>query len=374
MEQSIATGASAALMLFTTASFYLLGLPLDELKKRIQAYRSPIPYQAGSLVWELVEETFVQEYMRFTKEEVDVILPILKLHEIKYRNRYEASPHLAMTLLCLRLSYPSRLKDLIHVVGYSRAWCSIVFNDTVMFLARRYRKLLEWDHSRLSYTQISRYCRALKRVGGGHCIWGFIDGTSFQICRPSEQQEQYYSGHKHYHCFMYQAIVTPDGLVSSWMGPFPGKRNDWGMVRDTKLTSYLRELNDNRESSQRRYLYGDPAYSTTYGIMGTFKRSPNKELTLVQKRFNQRMSKLRIEVEHAFGIVTNIWQLMTKTSAMRLNSSPVAAYTTVAILLANILTCFRGNQTSQRFNCSPPDVIDYLHGWDESIESGDDED
>lgn len=63
-------------------------------------------------------------------------------------------------------------------------------------------------------------------LGGGSCFWGVIDGTLNATCRPVIDQEQFYSGHKRKHGYKYHSIVTPDGLVSSLMGPFIGRRGD----------------------------------------------------------------------------------------------------------------------------------------------------
>lgn len=58
--------------------------------------------------------------------------------------------------------------------------------------------------------------------------WGFIDGTARQICRPSINQQDYFSGHKRYHCLKYQAIATPDGIIINLQGPYIGRRHDAG--------------------------------------------------------------------------------------------------------------------------------------------------
>lgn len=74
-------------------------------------------------------------------------------------------------------------------------------------------------------------------------------------------QKKFYSGHKRKHGFKFQGVVTPDSLISSSMGPFIGKTNDWKMVKDLGLTHHLRELNTDVPLDQHLYLYGDPAYS-----------------------------------------------------------------------------------------------------------------
>lgn len=367
------TAISAASAVLTTVTTVILAGAEDETKpQRVWAYKVPIPYTQGNLDWEAANEVFVKEMMRFTKAEMDEILPHLGLESIKYRRRYDASPEVALAVLCMRLSYPERLKTMIHHFGHSRSWISTIFNDVIMHLARRYKKKLHWDSRRLTYDQCLEYAQVIKRAGGGHCFWGYIDGTANEICRPTFDQQESYSGHKKMHAFNYQAIVTPDGLLSSLMGPFVGKRSDHGMMRSSNLENDLQNLNDGCPVEERLFLYGDPAYQGCWGIMGAYKSSVGHPITSIQKRFNVRMSRLRIEVEHAFAIHANTWQLFTKTSVMKIGSSPATAYYLIAVLMSNITNCLRGNQTSRRLQCSPPTLEEYLYLEADDTEVDDD--
>ena len=114
--------------------------------------------------------------------------------------------------------------------GHSRTWLSIIFNDTIIHLYRRFKKTLEWDEKRLTFAKLSEFSLAIYHLGGGHCFWGFIDNTLNATCRPVVDQRQFYSRHKQKHGYIFQFIVTPDSLVSSLMGLFIGRRGDWKMA------------------------------------------------------------------------------------------------------------------------------------------------
>lgn len=92
-------------------------------------------------------------------------------------------------------------------------------------------------------------------MGGGFCLWGFIDGTLKATCCPMVDQEELYPGHKRKHGFKYQSIETPDGLVSSLMGSFIGRRGDWEMVEYSSLADRLREVNGGRRPAHAIHLY-----------------------------------------------------------------------------------------------------------------------
>lgn len=174
----------------------------------------------------------------------------------------------------------------------SRTWLSIIFNDTLIHLYRRYQKKLAWNSERLTYEKLLSYAMVIHHFGGSSCFWGFIDGTLNATCRPVLDQEQFYSGHKQKHGYKYQSIVTPDSLVSSLMGPFIGRRGDWKMVELSSLTEKLRLVNGGRCPAHALYLYGDPAYCTIYGIMGPYKNYPGRPQIPAQEKFNKAMAKL----------------------------------------------------------------------------------
>lgn len=221
-------------------------------------------------------------------------------------------------------------------------------------------KKLAWDDRRLTFAQLSIYSQAIHNLGGGSCFWGFIDGTLNATCRPMMlDQEQLYSGHKRKHGYKYQAIVTPDGLVSSLMGPFIGRRGDWKMVEQSGLAEKLRAVNGGRRAAHALYLYGDPAYSTIYGVMGPYKNHPSRPRTPAQDQSSKIMSRLRIEVEHGFAIHQNLWTWNGFHLGLKLSQGTAVCYA-VSVLLANIWTCIRGNQTSVRFACAPPALENYL--------------
>ena len=168
----------------------------------------------------------------------------------------------AFTLLCARLSYPERLKTLIHPFGHSRSWISTIFNNIIMHLSRRYYQTPYWSR-RLTYTKTLNYSIAIKDAGGSHCFWSFIDGTANFICRSTDRgndkQRVSYSGHKHQHQFQSSCIVTPDSLIII-QGPFVGRRSDWSMIQDSNLRQYLHPLNKKKKFHERLWLYCDPAY------------------------------------------------------------------------------------------------------------------
>jgi nuclease HARBI1 len=109
------------------------------------------------------------------------------------------------------------------------------------------------------------------------------------------------------------------------------------------------------------YLYGDPSYKHSYGVIAPFKQPRGRfALEFWKQNANERMSSARIAVEHAFGHTQFLWTYTAFGKGLRAGSSLVAAYFAAAVLLTSCLTCLRGNQTSARFVVNPPSLEEYL--------------
>lgn len=62
-----------------------------------------------------------------------------------------------------------------------------------------------------------------------------------RICRPINDQEEFYSGQKHFHWIKYQTFTTLDGIMVHVGGPFSGRRHDARMANDSRIRCYLSE-------------------------------------------------------------------------------------------------------------------------------------
>jgi hypothetical protein len=287
------------------------------------------------------------------------------LESLEYRYRCRCQPETALCVVLYRLSAPTRYKELMHLFKRSRSWLAVIFNDVICHLIERYKDKLAWDHRRLSRQTLERYAAAIQRVAQCTNVWGFIDGTMRAINRPTENQNLYYSGYKKCHAIKYQAVTTPDGLMSHMAGPWEGHCGDFRMYTESRLRDKLEEVNRNAAGedipADRLYIYGDPAYGLTYGILSGYKVQPGRPLTEQQQQMNARMSGVRISVEHGFGKTMMLWSFNGFKNKLKVGLSPVAAYFMISVLLCNIHTCFNGSQISKQFDCEPPSIDVYLY-------------
>ena len=173
---------------------------------------------------------FIAKYSiyRFSIEEICRLATLLRLHAIPWRRRLNPNPETALCVVLACLAYPSRWSRCSELFGRSPAWLSTIFNDVVGYLVQEFKGLLQW-HPQLTYEQMQVYAKAVEAISDCPRIWGFVDGTFRGFSRPgasNEAQRRAYSGHKRQHGQNFQAIVTPNGLVSSLIGPFFGPTND----------------------------------------------------------------------------------------------------------------------------------------------------
>jgi hypothetical protein len=250
--------------------------------------------------------------------------------------------------------------------GRSAAYLSSIFNDFVIYISRRYHDILQFHPRLRNYERLRAFGAAVGRRSqyGGDLIWGFIDGTFRPFCRPGQDQHLHYTGHKRRHGLRFQAICTPDGLISSLDGPWLARYNDWRIYNESQLTERFREVRSvpsfaaDTNSLQiyngrdTLFIYGDPAYHHAYGVV------PTRRITRAEQELNAAMSRCRISVENGFGKVSSLWRTGQFAANLQSRNSPVAAYYVVAVLLTNIYTCLRGKRTS--FDLWPPDLDEYL--------------
>lgn len=187
--------------------------------------------------------------------------------------------------------------------------------------------------------------------------WGFIDGTVRPICRPSENQMEYYSGYKKVHCVKYQSVVCPDGIVINLKGAYPGRRHDAGMLRESGL---YEELEQFATFGNRNYvIYGDKGY----GLRQLLLR-PYTEHEIVghpeRQQFNTTMSSLRIAVEWGFQKILQEFAFLDFKKNQKLLLQEIGTMYITCMILTNCHTCLYGSHTGKYFDIEPLELEQYL--------------
>ena len=203
-------------------------LARDRRRRRemvVRHYKPPLPYKRFSFNLNLWADLWVEKRLRFTKAEIALILPYLRLDEIDWKvdgNGYRPSETKALAITLASLAFPLRQHDMIAWFGCSASQLSVIKNVVCCHLVTIFRDRLFWDRARLTMEKMREFAAVIDQHGGGDNIWGWIDGTVLRICRPTEGQRKAYSGHKKFHGYKFQGVITPDGMMASLAGPVMG--------------------------------------------------------------------------------------------------------------------------------------------------------
>ena len=174
-----------------------------------------------------------------------------------------------------------------------------------------------------------------------------------------------------------------NGLISSLYGPEIGPKGDWKLWQNSGLEEILRRIfrasshplrqpsTDSSTSSELLlreewkilYLYGDPVYAPSFGILGPYRAGGRRSLTAQEQATNIKMSSYRIVIEWGFANILNQFTSVEWKRNQKIGLSPIAVNYVVSVLLYNCQTCLRGrNQISDQFGngIPPPSLETYL--------------
>ena len=124
-----------------------------------------------------------------------------------------------------------------------------------------------------------------------------MDGTVHSICRPNERiQRILYNGYKRIYALKFQSSVAPNRLIANLYGPVEGRRDDSGMLVESKLLPLLQQYCHSVNGSPL-CIYGDPAYPLRAHLQRPFE---GNHLSQEQKDFNKSMKTVCVSVEWVF--------------------------------------------------------------------------
>lgn len=303
-------------------------------------------------------------HFRFTRNEIVQLVSVFGIPEW-LPLRYRVSGLHGLCILLKRLAFPNRLHEIAEWFGknHSTSQISAVCTYLVGYLVKKYSYILYLDGDSLS-PRLAGFAGAIHRAALSAVptalplqnVWGFVDGTCLYSCRPTKLQRLLYSGHKRRHCLKFQAVTTPDGMISSLFGPVEGRRTDAFMISESGILGAHLALGG---AFLNHVLYSDGGYGDVPFLRRPVRGSPPAGTP--SGDFNRAMSAVRTSVEWSFKIVHDSFKYTDYCKQMKVLRQPVALYYMTSVLLANCRTILsRGNQISTYFNVLPPSLEEYL--------------
>ncbi|XP_077553432.1 uncharacterized protein LOC144168291 [Haemaphysalis longicornis] len=297
------------------------------------------------------------ELFRFGRDEIDELRTLLRvMDEVVSAQRVMVTGMEALCMTLRRLAYPNRLCELEMQFGRHGTLISSVVNKVLAHIEYYFTHLLSdmSSHQWMNPSRLQEFTEAVHARGAPlRSCWGFIDGTASRICRPTVDQQEYFSGHKRCHVVKYQAVMCANGIICQLDGPYKGRRHDAGILKESRLYENLEKV----AQGQRLVIYGDPAYPLKPLLM---KPYGGASLQPHEARFNRRMSTVRQAVEWGFGKVAGEFAFVDFPKNQKFSLQHVGRMYKVATLLSNCHTCLYGSQVTEFFGVSAPALHEYL--------------
>lgn len=188
-----------------------------------------------------------------------------------------------------------------------------------------------------------------------NCV-GAIDGKHFRIQKPPRSGSQYYN-YKKIFSLVLQAVSDADYKFSVIEIGGKGRQSDGGTFHFSKFNELLTNNRFNMPPPKilpgsnillPHVLVGDEAYPLKTYLMRPF---PSTNLDDSRRIFNKRLSRARVTIECAYGIMTNKWRIFLK--AIETDTKHAKLIIKVGCLLHNIVREKDGN--------NDPDFRRYMH-------------
>ncbi|KAL7293788.1 hypothetical protein TKK_0012850 [Trichogramma kaykai] len=157
----------------------------------------------------------------------------------------------------------------------------------------------------------------LRRWNIPNCL-GSIDGKHVRIKKPAHSGSAYFNYKRYFSCVL-QAVVDANGKFIFIDIVQYGSQSDGGIFSSSKLKKALdlKKLAIPNESKLPRsdvrmpyYFIGDGAYPLRKYLLKPIR---GKNLTHIESNYNKRVSRARVVVENAFGILSQVWRVYHTT-------------------------------------------------------------
>ena len=210
-------------------------------------------------------------------------------------------------------------RTIAHLFGVSKSTVSLVVKNVssaILELLPQYIHMPTGDALR-------EVVDGFKREYGFPQCAGAVDGTHIP---PIECPADYYN-RKGWHSIILQGCVDNKGrFVDIYVG-WPGRVHDARVFANSSLfrrgeaqtlfPDWKERIDD---IDVPLVMLGDPAYPLLSWLMKAFQ--DNGSLTRSEKRFNYRLSKTRVVVEHTYGRLKRRWRCLLKRLDVSTDSVP----------------------------------------------------
>jgi len=257
-------------------------------------------------------EDFFRRHMRMGRDTLEnlliVSMPYVQRQNTRFRDCIPAEKVLSIGLY--RLGHGGSYDNTGLVMNVGKGTAYEAFHDVVNGLYELRNNYIKFPET---VAEMAASIETFARYSDLPNVAGAIDGSHIQIKAPKESAVDYFSRYQQ-HDVIVQAVVNGRKLFIDVAAGFPGSLHDSRVCRNSNiyrraengdiLTRPLYQIG-NREI--KPYLVGDSAYTISPWLQ---KPYPEGTRDPGEKAFNNQLSKARVNVECAFGILKGRWRIL----------------------------------------------------------------
>jgi hypothetical protein len=245
------------------------------------------------------------QFFEITGESPETFVDLVNVLNIPETNNNLLSRRNRVLLVLIWLrSYPtynflSVLFNISTSTVKEQIWNMVSFLDTALEQYLQWPTVDEWSNLRGNWNKIP-------------VAVGAIDGTSHEIYRPKEDQEQFYSGYRSFHCIHTQIVIDNTGQIRHVESGFLGHQND------AQQFMLMQQIGGQLPFPDNCVLLGDKIYPNRHPVMTPFSAPQLRRKVGDDRRrayrLNRYISRYRINVEHAiaemktYQSISTVWR------------------------------------------------------------------
>ena len=246
-----------------------------------------------------------------SSSELNLVSPHVARQDTSMRSCIPAEKILAIGLY--RLAHGNSYVSIAPVFNVGKSTVVEAVQDVVNVLYDLRNRYIKFPTTIPEMTEcIATFERTRSELPNVACA---IDGTHIPIIAPREDAVDYFSRYQ-LHDMIVQRIVDGTGKFIEAVAGFPGSAHDARVLRNSNIYQEAEQGNilqapriDIDGNDIGPYLVGDSAYPLTPWLIKPFPEGTNDP---DEKTFNKELSRARVVVERAFGILKGRWRVLQK--------------------------------------------------------------
>lgn len=251
----------------------------------------------------------------------DMLSPYIQKQDTRFWDAIPATVKVAVTLYKLCQGASLLICSEQFALGKSTVCLSV--QEVVRAVNVHFRHEIAWPSgNRLLQSMADfRDCCGLPGVVGA------IDGTHFQIKKPSIGPKDYFYFKTGGYTLQCQAVVDRQKRFLDVAVGMPGSTNDVRVLRRSalyRLATTTNQLFDVAYAQEgfSPYLIGDKGYPLLPWLLTPYRDLPRGNRSLQERLFNRKLSTGRCVVENAFGILKQSFRELGRLSELHVTSLP----------------------------------------------------